>query len=276
MVHKAHPYHIVQLSPWPFVGATAGLTMAIGVVQWFHIYNVEMLVLGVPLMLVTIYLWWRDVVREGLLGNHTHSIQVGLRYGILLFITSEVIFFFAFFWAFFHSRLSPTGELGIIWPPAGITGLNPIGVPLLNTAVLLASGATVTWAHHGLLNNYRCELGWGLAVTVYLGVYFTILQKAEYGNVGFAIGDSVFGSTFFVATGFHGLHVIIGTTFLFIIWLRTLINHFSSSHHKGIEFAAWYWHFVDVVWIFLYIFIYWWSVFSNSIKVHMTVNHKMV
>ena len=228
--------------------------------QWFHLFKVEILVLAIPILIVTIFSWWRDVTREGLLGHHTRHIQRGLRYGMLLFITSEVIFFFAFFWAFFHSRLSPTGEIGIVWPPVGVITLNPLGVPLLNTAVLLASGATVTWAHHGLLNRYRCELTWGLAVTVYLGIYFTILQRAEYGNVGYSIGDRVFGSTFFVATGFHGLHVIIGTRFLFIMWLRAMLNHFSVRHHKGVEFAAWYWHFVDVVWVFLYLFIYWWSV----------------
>lgn len=260
MPHKPHPYHIVQLRPWPFLGATTGLTIAIGMVQWFHLLRLKILILAIPLLLITIFLWWRDVTREGLLGYHTSYTQTGLRYGIILFITSEVIFFFAFFWAFFHSSLRPTGELGMVWPPVGITPLNPLGVPLLNTAVLLASGATVTWAHHGLLNNYRCELRWGLAVTVYFGVYFTLLQIAEYGNTVYSISDSVFGSTFFVATGFHGLHVIIGTSFLFIIWVRTLKDHFSSTHHKGIEFAAWYWHFVDVVWVFLYLFIYWWSI----------------
>jgi len=238
----------------------AGLLAAAGIVLWFHMYSVKILIMAAPVIAVTIFLWWRDIIREGLIGNHTRKVQNRLSLGIILFIISEVIFFFAFFWAFFHSRLSPTGELGISWPPRGIQPINPFGVPLLNTAVLLASGATVTWAHHGLLNSYRCEAGWGLGVTVYLGVYFTILQLAEYNNATYSIGDSVFGSTFFVATGFHGLHVIIGTTFLFVMWFRTLNNHFSFTHHKGVEFAAWYWHFVDVVWIFLYLFIYWWSV----------------
>lgn len=261
MVFKSHPYHIVQLSPWPLLGSMAGLVRAVGFIIILHKSYTFLLSVGVILLLLIIIIWWRDVVRERTYrGSHTKQVQTGLRYGMLLFISSEVMFFIAFFWAFFHRRLAPTREIGCSWPPRGVSVLNPLGVPLLNTGVLLTSGATVTWAHYGVLNNYRCELSWGLGVTVFLGLYFSYLQISEYLTVSYSISDSVFGSTFFVATGFHGLHVLIGTSFLFVCWARALGNHYSSEHHKGLEFAAWYWHFVDVVWIFLYIFLYWWSV----------------
>lgn len=204
--------------------------------------------------------WWRDVVRESTFqGWHTTVVEKGLRYGMILFITSEVCFFFAFFWAFFHSRLAPTVEIGVAWPPTGITPLNPFLVPLLKTAVLLSSGVTITWAHHSILAGNHSEAVQALSLTVALGLYFTILQAWEYIDSPFTIADRIYGSTFFVATGFHGLHVIIGTTFLFVCLLRLINRHFSAHHHFGFEAAAWYWHFVDVVWLFLYVCIYWWG-----------------
>ena len=200
------------------------------------------------------------MVRERtILGFHTLPVSSGLRWGIILFITSEVLFFFAFFWAFFHSRLAPTPELGCVWPPHGITALNPFSVPLLNTAVLLASGVTVTWAHHGLIEGKFTTSIQGLFLTALLGVYFTFLQAGEYFDTSFSIADRAYGRTFFVATGFHGLHVLIGSTFLTICLIRIWRHHFSERHHFGFEAASWYWHFVDVVWIFLYICIYWWG-----------------
>ena len=204
--------------------------------------------------------WWRDVVREATFqGRHTAIVEKGLRYGMILFITSEVCFFFAFFWAFFHRSLAPSVEIGVTWPPTGISPLNPFLVPLLNTAVLLSSGVTITWAHHRILAGNRTESIQALFLTILLGVYFTALQAWEYLDAPFTIADRVYGSTFFVATGFHGLHVIIGTTFLLVCFLRLVNFHFSAHHHFGFEAAAWYWHFVDVVWLFLYVCIYWWG-----------------
>lgn len=254
------PYHLVELSPWPASGSVSGLLLTGGIIIWFHGHGPIGLFLALPITLLTIFQWWRDVSREGtFIGHHTTPVVTGLRWGIILFITSEVIFFFGFFWAFFHRSLSPTPELGCCWPPTGITPINPFSVPLLNTAVLLASGVTVTWAHHRIIEGSRQETLQGLALTVILGVYFTFLQAGEYWEASFTIADSIFGSTFFVATGFHGLHVLIGSSFLRVCLLRIFLHHFSPSHHFGFEAAAWYWHFVDVVWIFLFTCIYWWG-----------------
>nr|YP_008994256.1 cytochrome c oxidase subunit III [Nacospatangus altus]AGQ49790.1 cytochrome c oxidase subunit III [Nacospatangus altus] len=259
MAHQ-HPYHLVDQSPWPLTGAISALMMTSGLILWFHTGTVTLLVLGLVLLITTMINWWRDVVRESTFqGWHTAVVENGLRYGMILFITSEVCFFFAFFWAFFHSSLAPTVEIGVSWPPTGITPLNPFLVPLLNTAVLLSSGVTITWSHHSILASNYSEAVQALFLTVTLGVYFTILQAWEYIDSPFTIADSIYGSTFFVATGFHGLHVIIGTTFLLICLLRLINHHFSAHHHFGFEAAAWYWHFVDVVWLFLYVCIYWWG-----------------
>nr|YP_010042777.1 cytochrome c oxidase subunit III [Culcita novaeguineae]QPC56414.1 cytochrome c oxidase subunit III [Culcita novaeguineae] len=259
MAHQ-HPYHLVDQSPWPLTGAVSALMMTSGLILWFHANNNLLLIAGTLLLLLTVINWWRDVIREATFqGFHTLPVSTGLRYGMILFITSEVCFFFAFFWAFFHSSLAPTIELGVSWPPTGISPINPFLVPLLNTAVLLSSGVTVTWAHHSILSRNRSEAIQGLLLTILLGVYFTALQAWEYYDSPFTIADSVYGATFFVATGFHGLHVLIGTTFLSVCFLRLVVFHFSNNHHFGFEAAAWYWHFVDVVWLFLYVCIYWWG-----------------
>nr|YP_005351146.1 cytochrome c oxidase subunit III [Fissurella volcano]AFB78096.1 cytochrome c oxidase subunit III [Fissurella volcano] len=228
--------------------------------SWFHFHTFFIVAMGLVLIGLTMIQWWRDVIRESTYqGLHTSNVGVGLRWGMALFIVSEVCFFFAFFWAFFHSSLAPSLELGSCWPPVGVCPLNPAEVPLLNTAVLLASGVTVTWGHHGLMGGDEKASVDGLFLTVCLGVYFTFLQAGEYMDVSFAISDSVYGSTFFVATGFHGLHVLIGTAFLGVCLYRVISGEFSPAHHFGFEAAAWYWHFVDVVWLFLYLTIYWWG-----------------
>nr|YP_010722343.1 cytochrome c oxidase subunit III [Jonas distinctus]WDV10185.1 cytochrome c oxidase subunit III [Jonas distinctus]WOR86756.1 cytochrome c oxidase subunit III [Jonas distinctus] len=259
-LNSHHPYHLVDMSPWPLVGSLSAMMLTTGLVKWFHQYNPTLLILSFVITLLTMIQWWRDVTREGTYqGLHTASVVKGLHWGMILFILSEVLFFFSFFWAFFHSSLSPTVEIGTYWPPAGTQPFNPFQIPLLNTTILLSSGATVTWAHHAILESNHSQATQSLGLTIILGVYFTMLQAFEYIEAPFTISDSVFGSTFFVATGFHGLHVIIGTSFLFICFMRLLNYHFSSNHHMGFEAAAWYWHFVDVVWLFLYIFIYWWG-----------------
>nr|YP_010975288.1 cytochrome c oxidase subunit III [Aneogmena fischeri]WNX92422.1 cytochrome c oxidase subunit III [Aneogmena fischeri] len=258
--HSNHPFHLVDYSPWPLTASIGAMVMVSGLVKWFHQYDYSLLLLGNFITIITIFQWWRDVSRESTYqGLHTNMVVTGLRWGMILFILSEVLFFVSFFWAFFHSSLSPTIELGMMWPPIGIIPFNPFQIPLLNTIILLTSGITVTWAHHSLMKSNYSQTTQGLFFTVILGIYFTILQAYEYIEASFTIADSVYGSTFFVATGFHGIHVLIGTTFLFICLMRHLNSHFSKNHHFGFEAAAWYWHFVDIVWLFLYISIYWWG-----------------
>nr|YP_010620907.1 cytochrome c oxidase subunit III [Anaplecta omei]AVN67229.1 cytochrome c oxidase subunit 3 [Anaplecta omei]WAX39199.1 cytochrome c oxidase subunit III [Anaplecta omei] len=260
MSNSNHPFHLVNQSPWPLTGAIGALITMVGLIKWFHMFSNQLMLLGMLIMILTMIQWWRDITREATYqGLHTKMVMKGMRWGMILFITSEVFFFISFFWAFFHSSLSPTIEIGSSWPPMGIVPFNPLQIPLLNTAILLASGVTVTWAHHSILENATSQATQGLMFTVMLGLYFTILQAYEYIEAPFTIADSVYGSSFFMATGFHGLHVIIGTTFLAVCLKRQMKLHFSSTHHFGFEAAAWYWHFVDVVWLFLYISIYWWG-----------------
>lgn len=257
---KNHPFHLVEVSPWPILGALRAIITIIGLIKWFHIYTNRLFILGSLITIIIIYQWWRDISRERTFqGLHTLTVAKGLQWGIILFITSEVFFFVSFFWGFFHRRLTPSIELGITWPPIGILPFNPVQIPLLNTLILLTSGLTVTWAHHGLIeNNYKQAIQ-GLSLTVILGIYFSLLQGFEYIEATFTISDRVYGSSFFIATGFHGIHVLIGSTFLLTCLIRLINNHFSRIHHFGFEAAAWYWHFVDVVWLFLYISIYWWG-----------------
>nr|AXS65775.1 cytochrome c oxidase subunit 3 [Curculionoidea sp. 4 KM-2017] len=260
MTHKNHPYHLVDQSPWPLLASLSMFSFMMGLIKWFHLQNPNLLIYSIITNMMIMYQWWRDIVRESTFqGLHTVKVTTGLRYGMILFIISEIFFFFAFFWAFFHSSLSPNIELGMNWPPKGIKPFNPLEIPLLNTLILLTSGLTITWSHHSLMeNNYNQSIQ-SLFITVMLGFYFTLLQMFEYKEAPFTIADSVYGSTFFMTTGLHGFHVIIGSTFLFICLMRMYYNHFSSTHHFGFEAAAWYWHFVDVVWLFLYISIYWWG-----------------
>lgn len=255
-----NPYHLVELRPWPILGSTGALFLVIGTVMWFHYNRIILIFIGVIIIIITIIQWWRDVVRESTIqGIHTKIVIKGLKWGMILFIISECILFFSFFWAFFHSRLAPSIEIGEIWPPVSINPLSPLGVPLLNTLVLLSSGVTVTWAHHSLLSGNHIEIKTRLFFTVVLGLYFTYLQAGEYLEVRFSIRDSVYGTTFYVITGFHGAHVIIGTTILVVRLIRQYFIHFRNHHHFGFEAAAWYWHFVDVVWLLLFVRVYVWG-----------------
>lgn len=260
LIKSNHTFHIVDQSPWPLCASFAALVIVSGMVKWFNLITPNLIYLGVITLMLTTYQWWRDITRESTFqGLHTLFVIKGLRWGIILFITSEVLFFFSFFWAFFHNSLSPTFEVGMLWPPTGIVPFNATQVPLLNTLILLSSGITVTWSHHALIENNFTQITQAIFITILLGVYFSFLQGVEYYEASFSIADSSYGASFFVTTGFHGLHVLIGTTFLLICMLRILQGHFSSLHHFGFEAAAWYWHFVDVVWLLLYVNMYWWG-----------------
>uniref|UniRef100_UPI0031F34FE0 cytochrome c oxidase subunit III n=1 Tax=Yangiella montana TaxID=3141511 RepID=UPI0031F34FE0 len=255
-----HPYHLVDQSPWPLTGSIGAMTMTSGTVMWFHKHDQTLMIVGMLILILTVIQWWRDIIRESTFqGLHTLKVVNGLKMGMILFIVSEIMFFVSFFWAFLHSSLSPSIEIGMIWPPSGIQPFNPMEIPLLNTTILLCSGISVTWAHHSMMEgNHKSALS-SLIITVTLGIIFTILQAYEYLEASFSIADSVYGSVFFVSTGFHGIHVIIGTTFLSVCLLRHMACQFSPSHHFGFEAAAWYWHFVDIVWLFLYTMVYWWG-----------------
>lgn len=262
MSYQRHNFHLVDPSPWPLIGGLSSFTLFNGAVLYFHSFSSGkfLLCLGLFSVVFTMFVWWRDVIREATFeGHHTKIVQRGLRFGVILFIVSEIMFFFAFFWAFFSSSLAPTIELGSVWPPEQIITFNAWDVPLLNTIILLSSGVTVTWAHHAIVVGARSDAIIALIWTVLLAIIFTGLQSFEYLEAAFSISDSVYGSTFYLATGFHGLHVIIGTLFLFVCLVRLVHFHFTTKHHLGFEAAAWYWHFVDVVWLFLFITIYWWG-----------------
>jgi cytochrome c oxidase subunit 3 len=260
--NQRHPFHLVDPSPWPFVGAISAFSLAFGFVMYMHSYTGGwfLFILGFFSVVSTMILWWRDVIREATFeGQHTSAVQAGIKTGIILFIVSEVMFFFAFFWAFFHASINPSPNIGGVWPPQGIETLNPWGIPLLNTVILLSSGASVTWSHHAVIAGKKGTALETLLITILLAICFTALQGYEYVNAPFSISDGIYGSTFFMGTGFHGLHVFIGTIFLIVCFFRIYLNHFSKQHHIGFEGAIYYWHFVDIVWLFLFISIYWWG-----------------
>jgi len=242
-IKTKHSWHLVDPSPWPLVAALGGFVMTSGGVLYMHNYigGGNMLFTGVLMVLFVMYTWWRDIVREATFEEqHTFSVQRGMRLGMILFIVSEIMFFFAFFWAFFHSSLSPVYNIGGTWPPVAITVIPTFGIPLTNTFLLLSSGATVTWAHHAIIVRAKKQALLALIITLILATLFTSLQAFEYFDSPFTISDSVFGSCFFMTTGFHGFHVFIGTIFIFISFLRIVYNHFTSTHHFGFEAAAWY------------------------------------
>jgi cytochrome c oxidase subunit III len=262
------PFHLVDPSPWPLLGAFAAGLMATGLVLHMHKHGDVLMYLGLAAVLAVMFGWWREVVKESVhLKLHSPVVKIGLRYGMSLFIASEVMFFLAFFWAFFDASLFP-GEViqfsrvdvtGGNWPPKDIVPFNPFDLPLLMTIILLLSGTTVTWAHHAILEGKKDEATQALTITVLLGILFSGFQVYEYSHATFAFDQNVFSSTFYMATGFHGFHVVIGTIFLAVCLFRNRAGHFTPKSHFGFEAAAWYWHFVDVVWLFLFVAIYWWG-----------------
>ncbi len=275
---KNHDYHILPPSIWPFMGAFSSLAMAAGGIMWMHAqpFGGWLFYLGVAAVLFTAYSWWADVVKEAHAGDHTPVVSLHLRYGMILFIASEVMFFVGWFWAFFDFSLFPAavqvvdgatenliGQAGAAaitqWPPKGVEVIDPFGFPLLNTLILLCSGTTVTWAHHALIHGDRDGLKKGLWVTIILGIIFSCIQAYEYAHAPFAFKGLNYGAAFFMATGFHGFHVLIGTIFLIVCLVRTYKGHFTPRQHFGFEAAAWYWHFVDVVWLFLFCAVYVWG-----------------
>ena len=266
-----HDYHLVNPSPWPAVGATSAFVLAVGLILWMHgtvAFAPVIFGAGVIGVAYTMIGWWRDVIHEAEYeGDHTRVVQISHRYGMILFIASEVMFFVAWFWAYFDQffrhgdaeQYARVDFMGTQWPPHGVELFDPFHLPLFNTLLLLTSGTTVTWAHHALIHGDKKGLRWGLALTIALGLCFTCVQALEYSRAGFAYGGNIYGATFFMATGFHGFHVIIGTIFLIVCLVRANANQFTPRHHLGFEFAAWYWHFVDVVWLFLFASIYVWG-----------------
>jgi cytochrome c oxidase subunit 3 len=285
---QKHPYHLVDPSIWPLVGSIGGILLAFGAATFMHpnmfgeankatveALGVWKIVPGLLIVAVTMWFWWADVIRESRI-YHTPVVQLGLRYGMILFITSEVFFFLAFFWAFFDSSLYPgqenmpvrTEATGGTWPPKGVRPFDPFDLPLMNTLILLTSGTTVTWAHHAILEGDQKGAVRGLLLTVVLGIFFTAVQAYEYAHAAFGFREGIYSSTFFMATGFHGFHVIVGTIFLIVCLFRAMKGHFKPEQHFGFEAAAWYWHFVDVVWLFLFFAIYWWGLGSAVPAAH--------
>jgi len=263
-----HDYHLVNPSPWPLVASVSAFVMAVGAILWFHeMAPVWPMLIGFVGVLYTMYAWWADVIKEGQEGYHTPVVMMHHRYGMILFIASEVMFFVAWFWAYFDGffnydaaeQVARVVATGGHWPPNGVELFDPFHLPLFNTLLLLTSGTTVTWAHHALLHNDREGLKWGLALTIVLGAVFTVVQAIEYSQAGFQFSGNLYGATFFMATGFHGFHVLVGTIFLIVCLVRAQAGQFTPKQHLGFEFAAWYWHFVDVVWLFLFATIYVWG-----------------
>ncbi|MBL8686821.1 MAG: cytochrome c oxidase subunit 3 [Alphaproteobacteria bacterium] len=254
--HK-HPYHLVNPSPWPILGSFSAGLLAVGGLLYMHNVTPWLLYAGAFMVLLVMFLWWRDVVHESIVEKaHTDVVKIGLRFGMVLFIASEVMFFAAFFWAYFNASLFPTEAIGSVWPPQEIKTFDPFDLPLMNTLILLLSGTTVTWAHHAIIHGDRKGALQGLAATIILGLFFTVVQVYEYTHAAFGFRDGIYASTFYMATGFHGAHVIIGTIFLIVCFFRAYKGHFTPERHFGFEAAAWYWHFVDVVWLFLFVAIY--------------------
>jgi len=254
------PFLAVQTSFWPLCVSLLLFSCIRNFVLYINL-KLSLTYVLLPILFLTFcsFMWWKDFLRERIVGYHTHKLEVSLRIGILLFILSEVFFFVSFFWAFYDASLSPTVELGLTWPPKGISPLSVYSVPLLNTVILLTRGITVTWAHHSIINNFFVKSVVSLAFTILLGVYFLFMQWVEYNEASFSFADGVYGSTFFLATGFHGIHVIVGTSFLFYVFILLLTSKLLFNHHFSFEAAAWYWHFVDVVWLILFVRIYYWG-----------------
>ena len=259
---QKHPFHLVDPSPWPLCASIGLWGFTTGLVGWFHGYiYADALALASFLSLIYVAnVWWRDVLRESVYqGHHTKAVQRGIMYGMILFIVSEVMLFVGFFWAFGHSSLAPTIDIGGVWPPRGITPLNAFEIPFLNTLILLTSGASITAAHYAILLGKNSETIKYLGVTIFLAAIFTAFQGFEYITAPFTISDSVYGSCFYMLTGLHGAHVLVGTLFLTVCLVRAYLGHHRPDHHLGFELAAMYWHFVDVVWLILFVVVYYWG-----------------
>ncbi len=280
---KPHPYHLVRPSIWPLASAFAGGLLAVGAVMYMHdvhlfadpssgfegyAVGLKGVYLGIAAILFVMFGWWRDIIHEAVVEKaHSPIAMVGMRYGMSLFIASEVMFFVAFFWAYFNAAFFPTEAIGYVWPPETIHTIDPLDLPLMMTMILLLSGCTVTWAHHAIMESEQKDFAFALALSVFLGVFFLCFQVYEYVYAHFGFTDGIYASTFYMATGFHGFHVFVGTVFLFVCWVRAKKKHFTAEGHFGFEAAAWYWHFVDVVWLFLFIAVYFWgSIFGMDLK----------
>jgi cytochrome c oxidase subunit 3 len=264
---KHHPFHVPHSSPWPLYGSIAAGSLAAGAIMFMHKTSfgdfhvgAKALIIGFLAVLAVMWGWWRQVIRESIVEKaFSTETTVGLRYGMALFISSEIMFFFAFFWAFFASAIFPTEAIGFVWPPKDIEIVHAFDLPLLMTMLLLLSGCTVTWAHHAILEGKQAESVKALTITVALGIIFTGFQIYEYHHASFPFKGGIYPSAFYMATGFHGFHVVIGSIFLAVCLFRAKAGHFTPEKHFGFEAAAWYWHFVDVVWLFLFAAIYWWG-----------------
>lgn len=259
---QAHPFHLVSPSPWPILTCFSLLTLTTSGVLTMHGFNLagNFVFLSLLSLILSMSFWFRDIISEGTyIGNHTLAVQRGINMGVGLFIVSEALFFLAIFWTYFHSSLSPNVEIGAQWPPMGVESINAFELPLLNTVILLSSGVTVTYSHHCLIQGNRTGGIYGLIYTILLAIIFTALQGVEYMVSSFSISDGTYGSCFYFGTGFHGFHVIIGTAFLTVGLWRFLAYHLTENHHLGFESAILYWHFVDIVWLFLFISVYYWG-----------------
>lgn len=260
MLRFISPFHLVTVSPWPLITSLRVFLLIIGFIKWIIFYSYNLILFRFFIFILCVFQWWRDVIRERTFqGFHGNLIVIILRFRFILFIISELFFFISFFWSFFHIILSPPIELGNSWPPCGIIPFDPLGIPLVNSFILITSGITVTLSHYSLLLSNMQMRKNSLLLTVFLGIVFTLFQLIEYNISSFSIADSVYGSLFFIMTGFHGIHVLIGSLFLICCYYRILRGHFYPFHHVGFELASWYWHFVDIIWLFLYIVVYWWS-----------------
>nr|DBA43798.1 TPA_asm: COX3 [Bombus supremus] len=254
---KNFPFHMVTISPWPIILSINMMNMFLSIILWIYLNNLLIMIINLLNMLLSMFMWFRDIIRESTFqGMHSFYIISMLKFSMILFIISELFFFISFFWTFFHNSVSPSIEINSIWPPKMIKFFNPFEIPLLNSITLIMSGLTVTMSHYNFLNNNYKLSTEDLMFTIFLGSYFNYMQIFEYENSFFCMNDSIFGSIFFLSTGFHGIHVLCGTLMLFYSLIRIMNHHISKIHHINFEFAIWYWHFVDVIWLFIYMFYY--------------------
>ena len=273
--HEQQSFHVVTESPWPLLAAVclcSNMTQTLLFWNWqmFSVWAVSQSVIG---CLCVFGHWFYDVVTEATYeGQHTVSVQSGIRSGMLLFILSEVMFFFSFFWAFFHFVLVSPVNVGHVWPPLGILSLDPTALPLVNTILLLSSGVAITWGHRSIEIGHRHQSINALVLTIIYGIFFSIIQLHEYHITIYSLYDSVYGTCFYLLTGFHGLHIVVGTVFLVVCLVRLISYHYTSNHHVGYVCCIWYWHFVDVVWLFLYIIVYIWATPDMEV---LSLTHEM-